>query len=190
MSSGQAIWTSLEVTKLAVDVLTPLVVALCGWYINRRLKRLDFAQWSSQKVIEKRLLIYDQIAPKINALLCFFTWVGFWKDVSPADAVRYKRELDKEINIYRHLFEEDVYRNYQTFIHLLFETYNGPGHDAKLRATVDGPDGDRRTQCNYEWDEAWRSIFSDSPQIASKSDVRSGYNELMKALTKAVGVRT
>jgi hypothetical protein len=150
-------WPTLEIAKLVVGVLTPMSVALLGWLFSRQLKRLDLSNWTNQKLIEKRLAIYDDIAPKLNQLLCFFTWVGYWKTISPADAIHAKRDLDKTLNIYRHVFEVDVYDTYQAYIHILFETYTSAGHDAKLRALVRSPDGDRRTDSGYAWSEAWDS---------------------------------
>jgi len=183
-------WPTLEIAKLVVGVLTPLSVALLGWLFSRQLKRLDLSNWTNQKLIEKRLAIYDEIAPRLNALLCFFSWVGYWKTVSPPDAIRAKRELDRTMNIYRHVFEPEVYRAYQAFIEGLFETYNGAGQDARLRALISGPDGDRRSQGSYAWDEAWATSFCEPAQALGCMEVRSRYKVLMAALTRSLGVGT
>ena len=183
-------WPTLEIAKLIVGVLTPLSVALLGWLFSRQLKRLDLSNWTNQKLIEKRLAIYDEIAPRLNKLLCFFTWVGYWKTVSPADAIQAKRELDKTLNIYRHVFEGEVYEAYQDYIHILFETYTSAGHDAKLRALVRSPDGDRRTDGAYAWSDAWNSCFSEPRNAVDKGEVRARYKALMAALTRSLGVST
>jgi hypothetical protein len=183
-------WPTLEIAKLVVGVLTPLSVALLGWLFSRQLKRLDLSNWTNQKLIEKRLAIYDEIAPRLNKLLCFFTWIGYWKTVSPAEAIQAKRELDRTLNIYRHVFEAEVYEAYQDFIHALFETYAGAGRDARLRALIFGPDGDRRSDCGYTWDEAWTVSFSEPGQAVGKPEVRARYKALMAALTRSLGVAT
>lgn len=183
-------WPSLEIAKLVVGVLTPLSVALLGWFFSRQLKRLDLSNWTNQKLIEKRLAIYDEIAPRLNKLLCFFTWIGYWKTVSPAEAIQAKRELDRTLNIYRHVFEGEVYRAYQDFIEALFETYTGAGQDARLRALIFGPDGDRRSDCGYTWDEDWAVSFSEPGKAAGKPEVRARYKALMAALTRSLGVAT
>lgn len=180
-------WDSLELAKLLVGILTPLSVAVLGWMISRNLKRLDLAQWRNQKLIEKRLTIYDSVAPQLNLLLCFYTWVGDWKSVSPETVIQTKRDLDKIINVYRHLFADDVYSAYQSFIHALFETFTGPGHDARIRSVIRGPDGDR-TAGPYEWKEEWSSRFSLPGKVASKKEVRAKYQSLMNALTRSFGV--
>ena len=181
-------WNSLEVAKLIVGVLTPLSVVALGLYVNRRLKRLDLVNWSNQKLIEKRLGVYDTVAPLLNRLLCFYTWVGNWKEVTPPDVIRAKRELDLAFNVYRHLFENEVYESYQSFIHALFETYTAPGHDAKIRSYIRSVDGDRTTHASLAWNAAWASSFSDS-QVVPKKEVREKYYRVMNALRDSLGVR-
>ena len=183
-------WPALEIAKLVVGVLTPLSVALLGWLFSRQLKRLDLTNWTNQKLIEKRLAIYDEIAPRLNKLLCFFIWVGYWKTVSPADAIQAKRDLDRTLNIYRHVFEPEVYEAYQDYIGTLFETYTSAGGDARLRALIWGGDGDRRRDCGYAWDEAWVTSFSEPGRVVGKAEVRAKYKALMAALTRSLGVAT
>ncbi|MDR5855500.1 hypothetical protein P9239_06330 [Caballeronia sp. LZ062] len=180
-------WNSLEVVKLFVGVLTPLSVAAFGWFISRRLKRLEHAQWSNQKLIEKRLAVYDTIAPQLNTLFCFYAWVGHWKEISPNDVISTKRELDRTINIYRHLFSEDVYKAYQLYMEILFEPYVGSGQDAKIRSYIKGPDGDRTIHCNYEWDPGWSLKFM-SGNVARKQEIRRQYMLVMNAFRDSFGV--
>lgn len=181
-------WTSLEVIKLLVGVLTPLSVVMLGWFINRRLKQLELVQWTNQKLIEKRLLVYDAVAPQLNLLLCFYTWVGYWKSITPDDIIKTKRELDKAMNINRHLFDDGVFDAYQAFIHTLFETYTGSGHDAKILSTIKSIDGDRTTHCDYGWQPQWSAYFAPD-KVKPKQEVRARYFELMNELTRSFGVQ-
>lgn len=180
-------WNSLEIAKLLVGISTPIVVAGFGWFISNRLKRIDFNQWSNQKIIEKRLIIYDEIAPKLNTLLCFYTWVGDWKENSPSDIVNLKRELDKTINVYRHLFKNDVFESYQSFIHTLFEPYTGAGHDAKIKSVVKGVAGDRSQHSTYKWNNDWERMFSNKP-LPSTKEIREHYYKLMNSLRDSLGI--
>jgi hypothetical protein len=187
--SGEA-WTSLEKMQLAVNVLTPLSVVLLGWFISHRLKRLDLIQFSNQKLIEKRLAIFDAVAPKLNALYCFFSWRGYWRDVSPGDVIDAKRELDKTMRIYRGLFDDSVYDAYDDFINTLFEPYaGGPGRDARIRSVVQRELGDnRKKHGNYQWQEHWYDAFSPTDRQANPKFVESTYSALMDALTESLGV--
>lgn len=77
-------WNSLEVTKLIVEVvkgvLTPLTLAVLGWWIMHLVSR---AQSANEKVIEKRLVVFDGMAPLLNDLFCYFFFVGHWKSLTP-----------------------------------------------------------------------------------------------------------
>jgi hypothetical protein len=186
MLSAEPSWNSLEITRLAIDILTPLSVTALGWLISRRLKQLELVQWTNQKLIEKRLDIYDRIAPLLNRLLCFYTWVGDWKEISPDDVIHTKRELDKTLHIYRHLFDDGVYFAYQDFVHVLFETHAGAGLDAKIRSLIESPDGDRARHGSHTWDPAWTLRFS-TTHVADRADVRRLYLRLMDTLRASLG---
>lgn len=180
-------WNSLEIVKLLIGVLTPVSVAAFGWFISHRLKRFELMQWSNQKLVEKRLALYDSLAPRLNKLLCFYVWIGDWKDISPLDVVKAKRALDQDMFVYRHLFNDDVFNSYQSFIHLLFEPFTGRGHDAKIRSVIQGADGDRKTDCKW-WDPEWEKKFSDPSNVAEKKEVLAKYSEVMHALQRSLGV--
>jgi len=182
-------WNWLEVAKLAIAVMTPLSVVAFGWFISRRLKRFELLQWSNQKLIEKRIAIYDQVGPPLNQLYCFYSWVGSWKETSPADVLRLKRELDQKMYVYGHLFEGELLRAYQNFMHTLFETYQGVGVDAKIRSVVRGPEGDRSTHLSEAWKPEWDTRFADPSREASLAEVRSKYNTLIREFSQSWGVR-
>ncbi|MGU7771911.1 hypothetical protein ACV229_17295 [Burkholderia sp. MR1-5-21] len=179
-------WNSLAVFKLAIDILMPLSVAGLGWFISRRLKQLELVQWTNQKLIEKRLALYDTVAPLLNELLCFYTWIGHWKDISPDDVIRAKRDLDRTFHIYRYLFDDDVYDAYHTYIHALFETHTGAGRDARIRSLVQAPDGDRMQHGTYAWNPDWNERFSGAGVVAA-ADVRRLYTRLMERLRVSLG---
>ncbi|VWC84108.1 hypothetical protein BCO18175_02922 [Burkholderia contaminans] len=179
-------WNSLEIVKLVLGVLTPLSVACLGWLVARRLKRLELVQWTNQRLIEKRLALYDAVAPQLNALLCFYTWIGYWKDISPDDVIRAKRDLDRTFHIYRYLFDDDVYDAYHTYIHALFDVHTGPGRDARIRSLIQAPDGDRSVHGAYEWKPAWSDRFA-TANVVPKDDVLRYYTQLMERLRVALG---
>jgi hypothetical protein len=81
------VWNSLEVVKLLVAALTPIVVGVGGYWINRRLKSLEAAQWSQQKIVERRIQAYDELAPSVNRLFCFFAYLGSWKETKPSEVI-------------------------------------------------------------------------------------------------------
>ncbi|WIY24010.1 hypothetical protein [Parasedimentitalea psychrophila] len=170
-----------------VAFLTPLTIALVGYVLNRRLKSIDHAQWQNRKIVEKRLDLYDKIAPNLNAIFCFFVWIGYWKDVSPKYLIEKKRELDKVVNIYRHLLSEDFYTTYNSFIHLAFQTYSGAGKDALIRSHISCGDGDRKEHTNYEWNDEFEQLF-DTSSIPQKNEIEAAYQAVMEELRSCIGI--
>ncbi|TKB23208.1 MAG: hypothetical protein E5W69_08790, partial [Mesorhizobium sp.] len=105
-------------------------------------------------------------------------WVGDWKDITPEDTINLKRFTDKNMNVYRHLFNESLFLAYDEFIHTVFQTYNGPGEDAKIRAEISGVDGNRTTDCHYPWNKAWNKLFEED-SVPRKKELSNKYNALM-----------
>ena len=187
MVQTQSTWNSVEITKLFVDALTPILIVFLGIWVNRIAKRFEQAQWTNQKLIEKRITIYDELAPMINDLYCYFMCVGNWKELTPVQIVELKRKLDKKIYVYVSLFSEQFVRVYHEFIHECFETYTGAGHDAKLRTLLDHPTGgDRTKSSSVAWQSDWEKLFSTN---ASPLDqVRTAYETLMSRFAEELGV--
>ena len=48
-------WNSLEVVKIVIGFLTPLILVGLGFVINRAARRVEDAQWANRKLIEQRL---------------------------------------------------------------------------------------------------------------------------------------
>lgn len=185
----QSTWTSLEFTKLVVATLTPLAVVFLGLWVNRVAKRIEAAQWANQKLIEKRIAIYEKLAPLINDLYCFYMCVGHWKDLTPIQIVEIKRKLDKEVHIYSSLFSPEFVRFYNAFIDACFVTYAGAGHDARLRTLIEHTKGgDRRKSTSVPWKTEWDALFSGKEGCYPLQQVRTAYEELMFRFSKELGV--
>lgn len=182
-------WSSLEVAKLVASILTPLSVGALGWFINRRLKKLDFRQWSNQKLVEKRLALYDEVAPLLNKLLCFYTWKGYWKNISPHDVIEAKRSLDKTVNIYKYLLSAKLVKEYEAFKRLLFVEWTGVGRDAMIRSEIKSAGGDRK-HCTYKWDEAWNDHFTnEGGNSIIWKDIADQYGGLMRVFKDLIGIQ-
>ena len=179
---------ALEVAKVLIAASGPAVVAYVGLVLNRRLKSIDQAQWQNRKIIELRLDVYKEVSPLLNSMYCFCRWIGDWKDISPTELIRLKRRTDKTVNVYRHLFDERVYDAYNTFIHTVFQTYNDPGEDAKIRCQIVGRLGDRRRDYAGEWKPEWDELFAIG-NIAPEGDVEASYARLMNAFRASIGLK-
>jgi len=177
-------WTLLEVAKLIVAFLTPLLLILIGIYVHRVTKRFEQLQWLGQKLVEKRLAIYDDLAPLFNDLLCYFTYVGCWRDLKPPEVVSLKRRLDKSIHLAAPLFSEDFFTACMNFQQHCFETYTGWGRDALLRTQFER----RQDAYGDEWDSDWNDCFSS--KISEPNDIRAAYQRVMKVFARDIGVHS
>ncbi|MFZ1397470.1 MAG: hypothetical protein WAS33_11255, partial [Candidatus Promineifilaceae bacterium] len=120
-------WNWLEVAKLVAGLFTPMALAIFGIYIHRVTKRFELIQWRSQKLIEKRIAIYDDLAPLLNDVLCYFNYVGHWKDVDPHAMIALKRTLDKKIHLAAPMFSKAFFSACIDFQNLCYETHTGWG---------------------------------------------------------------
>jgi hypothetical protein len=126
MTADDQVWNSLEVAKLAASLLTPLLLLALGIWVHRISKRFEATQWANQKVIEKRLSVYDELAPLLNKLLCLYTYVGDWKELTPPEIVQTKRDVDRIFYINEFLLT-DVVERYHEFIALCFDMHGTYG---------------------------------------------------------------
>jgi hypothetical protein len=220
---------TLEWLKVGIGPLVTLVVSGFGaWYLQRlghrqaahqilleseiaarrtrdqilMEKELEARQWTNQKLMEKRLSVFEQAAPLLNDLYCFMIKVGIWKDVTPPDALKSKRTLDRLMYVNQALFSDDLRKAYFSFIHTCFETYTGWAEDAKLLPACDQErrlvanwnpqwevmfsDPERRRQ-NQNWDPKWEASISDPAK--HRQLLTAFYGDVMESFAVAVGAK-
>lgn len=85
----------VEVVQAVSAVSVPIVVAVIGYKLNQRLKLYEASQWRNQELIKARLQYFDQLAPMLNDLMCYLTFVGRWKELTPPDVIALKRDIDR-----------------------------------------------------------------------------------------------
>jgi hypothetical protein len=178
-------WNSLEVAKLAVALLTPLLLVGLGLIINRAARRVEDAQWANRKLIERRLELYDEMAPMLNDLYCFVALVGDFRRIEPPRAIELKRQLDRLFHVNMFLFSDAFARRYQALMQLCFETFVGSGADARLR--VDPQDQEAEMGIDL-WCANWRDLFSPEGRRMDRGRIKDAYAELMQTFADELGV--
>ncbi len=177
-------WNWLEIAKLGAGLLTPAALAVGGIYIHRVTKRFEHMEWRSQKLIEKRLLVYDDMAPLLNDILCYFTYVGSWRDFDPPSVVALKRVVDKKLYIAAPLFGEKFFHACIAYQNLCFKTFTAWGQDAKLRTQFT-----RRQEARpKDWKAEWSANFCD--EVSDPKEISSAYNQLMQVFAEEIGVHS
>ena len=180
MESGA--WSWLEIVKLMSSSLTPIFLAVMGIYVHRKTKQFEHIQWRGQKLIEKRLSIYDSLASEFNDILCYYTYVGQWKSFTPADIIKKKRSIDKQIYLASPLFSKDFFGVCMNFQNLCFETYGGWGTDARLKTSCKH----REDAMGVGWQAAWNELYSNKPTDPEK--IKAAYREIMNVFSRDIGV--
>ena len=184
MKDQISVWNGLEITKLIISAATPIVVLLLGIWVTRLARRLEQLQWTNRTIVERRIKVFDSVASQLNDLVCYYSYVGNWKELTPLNVIDLKRELDKKIHIAAPLFSERFLVLYFNFIHKCFATYSGWGRDALLRTGLDK----RIKTCEVPWELDWKDLFSDEHDIEDPVTVREAYQEFMSHLTKELGI--
>ena len=178
-------WNSLEVVKIVLAFLTPLLLLGLGFVINRVGRRVEDSQWANRKLIEQRLEVYDRLAPGLNDLYCFVRVRGDFRAVTPPKAVELKRGLDKEFHINKFLFSERFSSSYHEFIGLMFDEGGKVATDARIR--VD-PERQRMEMGDEVWDTAWEERFSPPEKQNERKAIGDAYTAFMQRFAEELGV--
>lgn len=184
-ASSSSPWNSLEIAKLAVGVLTPISVIGVGYWVNQRIKKIEHLQWAGQKVIEKRLQVYEELVPLLNDLVCYYTFVGRWKDFSPPQIIRLKRRLDRIAYVNDPLLPAEFLGKYNSFMNLCFEVYGNRGGDAPLRTQWHR----RKEAAGVKWKPEWENCFSQEAHCSHPDDVRNSYRDVVNHLARELGIK-
>jgi hypothetical protein len=170
-------WNSVEIATLIVGALTPLTVAFVGLVVARTGRRLEAVQWTNQTVVSHRLNVFREVAPMLNQLLCFGTFVGKWKDITTVNIMSIKRQVDEIMYSNRLLFSDELFAAYREFMTIMFSMYVTKDADALVRAPIHSVWGDRQRQ--VWWDASMAKLF-DTDKPSSPDRIQSAYEELVR----------
>jgi hypothetical protein len=131
---NEPLW--LEYAKLAVAALTPLMTGVLGILLVRMGTKLDASKHLNHELLRKRLQLFEEVAPKLNDVFCFFQAIGHWAELNPEEIIKRKRAIDRCIQVNRYLFRSAFWDAYRSFEEAHFEMYAAVGRPAKLRLDV------------------------------------------------------
>jgi hypothetical protein len=86
------------------------------------------------------------------------------------------------------LFSPEFQKLYFRFIHLCFETYVGPGKNAKLRTFIANQTDNRKKVSQTKWEDSWDEMFSEPHEVTPTEEIRNGYEALMTCFAKELGI--
>ncbi|MEN8156052.1 MAG: hypothetical protein ABFS10_03820 [Bacteroidota bacterium] len=178
IQQAEAIWNYLEIAKLILATLAFIIIAILAFRFDRIIQHLNNRQTTNTTLAEKSINIYDSIVPKLYDILCFFSYIGEWTEITPVDIIKTKRELDKDVNIYTPLFSKELSKKYNDFIQLCFISFSGWEHDVKIKSLYEL----RQEHCPV-WNDEWIQYF-DTNNVVEATTMRERYTELIESFNK------
>jgi hypothetical protein len=170
-------WTWLEIARLLASLSIPVALLLLGLALERR-------KVANQELTKKRIVVYDQVAPRLNDIMCFYRAVGHWASLDPDKIITAKREADRQMHVYRALFSPGFFATYQTFMDVCFETFSDPRGGAPAKLRLDRAHVTR--QMGPRWVDAWAERCSAKP--ATVAEMSAAYTAVMTAFAREIGV--
>jgi hypothetical protein len=158
---------------------TPLVVLVLGYMFTKKQSR-------SEGLLNARFEYYERLAPQLNTLMCYMTFIGDWSRHSPEEVVALKRSLDRQFYCALPLFSPPVGEAYRSFMNSCFQTFNAWGKEPLIlssayrrREVWNGPDG---------WAGHWDGMFqkADHDVITSEElmSVRQKHDAVIAAIVR------
>ncbi|KAA1418248.1 hypothetical protein FE697_020675 [Mumia zhuanghuii] len=164
-------WEALQAIGL---FLSPFAVAWLAYVLSIRQSRND-------ELKRVQLEYYSALAPRLNTLVCYVTFMGDWRDISPPEVIALKRQLDREFFVAAPLFSPRVRQRYDAFLDDCYRTFGEWGTDPKVRSSA----LPRREVWRGEWDSSWDAMFEfgDVPLTTEMiRKPRRSHDELIAAL--------
>src|SRR5690606_28628795 len=155
---------------LAADYLGPVVTVVFGYWILRVTKGIESSQWKNQKLVEKRLDVWDKAGPAINAIYCYCRRVGNWKSLTPPEVIQLKRDADQIFSLSRPYFSGRFFRTFEAFMGVCFQTFGGHGTDARIRTEV----REHQNVHGERWKSDWTDKILDTPD--NEQHLTDSYN--------------
>lgn len=165
------VWNSLEVWKLIISAITPLLVLGLGISIAHNQHRLEILATS-------RLKSYDLMKDDLNRIHCFILDVGTWKEETPEKVIGYKRAVDRVMFEDRGIWSEKTFAAYVDYMNAAFETYQGPGEDAHIRTSY--------VEKEYipKWQKEWNNDLTGSIAPSYNAAFGKLYDSFLSDITQ------
>jgi hypothetical protein len=176
-------WT--DVVQAIGALLVPVVVAALAYVLTKNQSR-------SQELVRARLEYYKLLAPDLNRLMCYITFIGGWRDDSPDAIIALKRRLDANFYCAAPLFSSGVLEAYNDLMKLSFSTFGPWGTDAHIRSNAFRRRQSWRGEGGSAWRREWDSYFTlqDSEVISGESlmSYRRTYDGLLAAAVRDLDI--
>lgn len=172
-------WSSLDKAKFILSIFTTVFTALLTIGILYYGNKIENSKWKNQTLISKKIELYDNMMPKLNDILCYFNQYGTYKDYTPLEIIKLKRELNKTFYTNKSFLPKSLQKEYIKFIDTLcFEPYGG-SWDSRLRMNAVY---NRRGYIEQHGDSLWNEQWNKKLFTGEKSDritISKSYDKIM-----------
>ena len=169
----------MDIGSLIVSLLTPLTIAIVGYYIQKVLAQQNQNWKIQERLADKRVEIYGNIAEDLNRIYCYVMDVGTFKSESPEAILAAKRNVDKNMYMYQAFWPAETFQRFNDYMDSAFATYRGVGEDATIRAKISEKKA-AYEKSGEEWPAEWDKRFTEKRD----QDHKVKYKKLMDLISR------
>ena len=169
--------STLDVVNVVISACIPIAIFAAGIVLAKETRGYEERQWVRRKKYDSRVERWQEIAPPLNDLLCFFMLFGHFREVTPPGAIKRKRQLDRAVYANQNIFGPDFLSAYDEFMKRCFKAYaGGVGADGLIRASV----ARQRAERGSTWRDEWEKLFVAREDVPEPDVVAAAYNRVIE----------
>lgn len=163
-----------ETKDLLEIFILPVALVVLGMIAKKIATNHEKRLSLHEKIIEKRVGVYEVIGKDLNDIFTYTVRVGNWKDFTPVEILDKKRKIDKEMYVSRPYWSDEAFSSYILLTTYLFEVYTGTGQNAKIRGETE------KFKSLPNWIKNWEGYFSSD--VFDSKEAWKRYRNLMSKL--------
>lgn len=178
----------LEIWKVFVSILTPIVLVVLTYVVNNAIQERGSTLRREEQILAEKQKIYAELGRRLNVFYIYVSDVGDFSSYTPPRVVDMKREADRQFFMYLPYWSEKTEKLYNEYMRSVFQTYNGVGLPAKIKAFKDQKVAAYGAS-KLSWNSSWDSYFLEEVD----NDISSKYYSLVESLladTVNAGIRS
>jgi hypothetical protein len=178
----------LEIWKVYVSVLTPIVLVVLTYVVNNAIQERGALLKREEQILSEKQKIYAELGRRLNIFYIYVSDIGDFSSYTPPRVIEMKREADRQFFMYLPYWSEKTEKLYTEYMMAAFQTYNGAGLPAKIKSYKDQKVAAYGVS-KLSWDASWDSYFLEKVD----NDISSKYYSLVESFladTVSAGIRS
>jgi hypothetical protein len=167
----------LEKWKTFISILTPVVLAVLAFVVNNAIQERGEVLKRQEQILSDKQKIYGTLGANLNVMFVYITDVGDFRQYTPVEIVKRKRDTDRMFFMYRPYWSDKTEQRYNDYMKAAFHTYNGAGLPAKIN-TLKFEKVEAYKNDGLVWNSSWDQYFTEQQD----ADISSKYYALVSSL--------